>query len=108
MEDNLKMRVNGFYPDNTMTLTKARLNLKTLPTLREFWKNIDDREKNRKEKHRRKARVRINNFSILDSPECDRIKSILSPKYSKIAWPEMVPNKNVLSPMTQCTVNNTG
>ena len=45
MEDNTNININGCYPGHTMSLSKAGLNMKNYPTLKELWENSDEREK---------------------------------------------------------------
>ena len=36
------------YPDHSNSLARAGLGMKNFPTLKEFWENVDEREKNKK------------------------------------------------------------
>ena len=58
MEQNSKIRVNKFYSDHTVPLTKSGLNLKSSPTLVELWENSD--ECNNKKKYKIGVREEVN------------------------------------------------
>ena len=53
-EESANMIIKECYPDHTNTLARSGLSMKTFPTLKEFWDNADDRDKKRKEKHRKR------------------------------------------------------
>ena len=78
------MRTNELYHVHTMALSKTGLNMKTFPTLKEFWGNSYEQEKKKREKMKVKRERKKNHFSVYDSHNYVWIKPIVSLKDSQI------------------------
>ena len=71
------MSIKERYPDHANALARAGLGLKNFSTLKELWDNVDEREKNKKRKLKRKRVGKRALISALGSHNYGGIKFIV-------------------------------
>ena len=76
-DENDKMNIKERYPDHANALARAGLGMKKIPTLKELWDNVEERDKKKKRNVKGRGEGNITLISTLGSHNYGGRKSIV-------------------------------